>query len=136
VSLKPVVELDGAAFDDLEGFYDEVSRKLIPGAAWGRNLDAFNDILRGGFGTPPGGFIVRWKHSDLSRARLGHAETARVLRHRLTTCHPLNVSRVTTELEAATRKEGPTIFDVVVEILRDHEVGAAEGDDAVELILD
>jgi hypothetical protein len=49
---KHVYEIDGAAFSSLEGFFDEVSRKLIPDAIWGKNLDAFNDILRGGFGTP------------------------------------------------------------------------------------
>ena len=36
----PVLEIDGARFNDLEGFWDEVSRQLIPGAEWGRNLDA------------------------------------------------------------------------------------------------
>lgn len=51
---KMMYEIDGARFTTLEGFYDEVSRVLIPGASWGHNLDAFNDILRGGFGTPPG----------------------------------------------------------------------------------
>lgn len=43
-----VLEIDGTRFDDLEGFWNEVSRQLIPGADWGRNLDAFNDTLRGG----------------------------------------------------------------------------------------
>ena len=33
--------IDGAAFSTLEGFYDEISRILIPGAVWGYNLDAF-----------------------------------------------------------------------------------------------
>jgi hypothetical protein len=28
---KPVLEIDGARFDDLEGFWDEVSERLIPG---------------------------------------------------------------------------------------------------------
>ncbi|HET9058943.1 MAG TPA: barstar family protein [Acidimicrobiales bacterium] len=43
--------LDGASFDDLAGFFDAVSRALGT-KRWGKNLDAFNDILRGGFGTP------------------------------------------------------------------------------------
>ena len=56
-------EIDGKNFSTLEEFYDEISRVLIPGAQWGRNLDAFNDILRGGFGTPdsqvPGRGVAR-----------------------------------------------------------------------------
>jgi len=54
-----VYEIDGQRFSTLEDFYTEVSRVVIPGADWGHNLDAFNDILRGGFGTPEGGFTVR-----------------------------------------------------------------------------
>lgn len=70
---KRVYEIDGERFSTLDGFYDEISRVLIPGAWWGRNLDAFNDILRGGFGTPDEGFVLRWRNADLSRERLGPA---------------------------------------------------------------
>ena len=73
--MKRTIEIDGARFSSLEGFYDEVSARLIPGAEWGRNLDAFNDILRGGFGTPEKGFVLVWKNHALARDRLGHAET-------------------------------------------------------------
>ena len=72
---KRTFELDGTRFDTLEGFYDEVSRVLIPRAKWGRNHDAFNDILRGGFGTPAGGFVLRWTHSARSRRRLPRFNT-------------------------------------------------------------
>jgi RNAse (barnase) inhibitor barstar len=40
----------------LEAFYDEISRVLVPGHDWGRNLDAFEEILKGGWGTPAEGF--------------------------------------------------------------------------------
>ena len=68
---KPTYEIDGRRFATLDEFYEEISRVLIPGAKWGHNLDAFNDILRGGFGTPDGGFVLRWVNSDVSRQRLG-----------------------------------------------------------------
>jgi RNAse (barnase) inhibitor barstar len=54
---KKTLHVDGSEFSTLEGFYDHVSLRIVPGAEWGRNLDAFNDILRGGFGTPEEGFI-------------------------------------------------------------------------------
>ena len=62
--------LDGSRITSLETFYDEVSRVLIPGRQWGRNLDAFNDILRGGFGTPDEGFTLKWSHSVVSKKKL------------------------------------------------------------------
>ncbi len=131
---KPVLELDGARFETLEGFYDEVSRVLIPGADWGRNLDAFNDILRGGFGTPEGGFVLRWLRAGLSRVRLGHPETVRQLERRLALCHPSNRERVAEDLERARRGEGETVFDWLVEIVRDHGPGGRESRDGVEIV--
>jgi RNAse (barnase) inhibitor barstar len=66
----PVLVVDGANFSDLDGFAREFS-KLLRDYAWRGNLDAFNDILRGGFGTPEDGWLLRWLNSDLSRAALG-----------------------------------------------------------------
>ena len=56
---------DGSRTSSLEAFYDEISRVLIPNHDWGRNLDAFDDILRGGFGTPDEGFTLKWRHSAI-----------------------------------------------------------------------
>ena len=64
--------IDGERFSTLEEFYEEISRVLIPNAKWGHNLDAFNDILRGGFGTPDEGFILIWENSAVSKRRLGY----------------------------------------------------------------
>jgi RNAse (barnase) inhibitor barstar len=71
---KAEYEIDGRDFATLEEFYGVVSQVLIPGAKWGHNLDAFNDILRGGFGTLEGGFILRWKNSTVSRERQGYPD--------------------------------------------------------------
>lgn len=57
-------------FDNFAGFAREFSRHL-DGYVWHGNLDALNDILRGGFGTPEQGFVLRWLRSDLSREGLG-----------------------------------------------------------------
>jgi RNAse (barnase) inhibitor barstar len=69
-SSKPVFVVDGTAFSDLDGFARQFSTYLKD-HVWNGNLDAFNDILRGGFGTPEGGFVLRWLASDQSRHDLG-----------------------------------------------------------------
>jgi hypothetical protein len=122
-------------FATLEEFYGVVSRMLIPGAMWGHNLDAFNDILRGGFGTPEGGFILRWKNSTVSRERLSYPETVRQLDRRLSRCHPSNRQSVGQQLELARLGVGPTVFDWLVEIIEIHCMGGEEQEDGVELIL-
>lgn len=129
-------EIDGTRFSTLEEFYDEVSRVLIPDVFWGHNLDAFNDILRGGFGTPEAGFVLVWKNSDLSRRRLSYQETIRQLQLRLDRCHPSNIDNVAKELESAKRNEGSTVFDWLVEIIRVHGQGGSEEEDNVELFLE
>lgn len=128
--------LDGSKVTSLEAFFDEVSATLVPGAYWGRNLDAFNDILRGGFGTPDEGFVLRWTHSDVSRACLGYAETVRQLEKRLERCHPSNRDRIRAELRHAQQGKGATVFDWLLEIIRNHDLGGEQAADCVRLILE
>lgn len=130
-----VYELDGRRFSTLEDFYTEVSRVLIPGADWGHNLDAFNDILRGGFGTPEGGFTLRWLQHAVSKERLGFPETIRQLELRLARCHSLGRPQVLQELESARAGQGVTVFDWLVEIIRDHGPGGGQANDRVVLVL-
>ena len=56
--------LDGNRFDDLEGFYCEIDRLLTKDLTWktGHNLNAYNDLLRGGFGVHEYGepIIIKW----------------------------------------------------------------------------
>jgi RNAse (barnase) inhibitor barstar len=49
---KKTVTIDGYNFADFETFYNEIDRVCTRGLTWktGHNLNAFNDLLRGGFG--------------------------------------------------------------------------------------
>ena len=132
---KPTLEIDGQRFTTLDEFYDEIERVLIPGASWGRNLDAFNDILRGGFGTPEDGWILLWRNSDRSRETLGYPAKVKWLRGILKTCHPSNRESILARIEDAERGVGPTLFEDLVEIVRIHGPGGREADNGVLLEL-
>jgi len=121
-----IYTLEGTRFATLEDFFAEVGRVLIPGAAWDHNLDAFEDILRGGFGTPDGGFTLIWRDAARSRRQLGYPETVRQLERRLARCHPSNRARVAAELARARRGEGPTVFDWLTAIIAEHDDIALE----------
>lgn len=71
---KKIYILDCNRIQSLNGFYREVTNVLLEGGRWGKNLDAFNDILRGGFGQlPKEGFILRLKNSGRLKRALGVA---------------------------------------------------------------
>jgi len=50
--MRRTIVIDGNKFDDIEGFYYEMDSLLTKDLNWktGHNFDAFNDLLRGGFG--------------------------------------------------------------------------------------
>jgi len=121
-----IYTIEGTRFATLEGFFAEIGRVLIPGAAWGHNLDAFDDILRGGFGTPREGFTLLWRDAARSRRQLGYPETVRQLERRLARCHPDNRARAMAELARARRGEGPTVFDWLTAIIAEHDDIALE----------
>lgn len=132
---KPIIEIDGLAFESLEGFFDVFGSVALGGSEYGRNLDAFNDVLRGGFGTPEGGFVLRWKNAETSRQRLGFDETIRYIERKLTTCHPTNVVQVRDDLARARNGEGETLFEIICGILKNHGPGGEESEYGVELEL-
>jgi RNAse (barnase) inhibitor barstar len=128
--------IDGSRITSLETFYDEITRVVVPGYPWGRNLDALNDILRGGFGTPDEGFTLRWSKSAFSSKTLGYAETVRQLEIRLGRCHPSNRDDVRRKIADASASVGPTVFDWLIEIIEDHGEGGDQAEDNVSLLLD
>lgn len=130
----PVLIVDGTRFSDLDGFAREFSR-LLSGYTWQGNLDALNDVLRGGYGTPAHGWVLRWVASETSRAALGHPETARRLERLLPSVDPSNRAAAEARLDEARRGEGPTLFDGIVDIIRDHGPGGRESADGILLEL-
>ena len=118
---RKVYLVDGGRFSTLAETAAEFTRVLGLTMPWNGNLDAFNDFLRGGFGTPDEGFVLIWRHSDISRERLGYSETLRWLEERVQHCHPSNVASVQERIASARRNEGETLFDTLVEIIRDHD---------------
>jgi RNAse (barnase) inhibitor barstar len=118
---KKVYVVDASRFSTLVETAAEFTRVLGLTMPWNGNLDAFNDFLHGGFGTPDQGFVLVWRHSEVSRQRLGYGETLRWLEENVQHCHPSNIADVQKRIVAARRQEGETLFDILVSIIRDHK---------------
>lgn len=119
------VILDGNAFDSLDSFFDEVERKLARGLdfQFGRNLNAFVDVLRGGFGVHDYEEPLKliWLNSEKSRMDLGWDETVRSWELAFADCNPVNRDYFLKKLDAAKRKEGTTLFEDIVGMIRGEE---------------
>ena len=117
--------IEGAQVTSLERFWDVIGEAVNgPGGYFGRNLDALADCLGGGFGTPDE-FTFEWRDHELSRRHLGYPETVRQLELRLARAHPDNRPAVLADLAAARAGRGPTVFDWLLDVFRDHP-GALE----------
>lgn len=93
---------------------------FIPGSEWqGNSLDALDDILYGGYGTPEK-FVVVWKASEVSRQALGLDETRSYFKN-MPTAYTLNAA-------GKTEPRSKTLFETLVEIF--------EGHDNIELCLE
>ena len=67
--------VDGNNFSTMNEFYDEVEKVFTFNLGWkiGRNLNAFNDVLRGGFGRHEYGepTLIKWLNFRESERKLG-----------------------------------------------------------------
>lgn len=73
--MRRTYTMNGENFSDMKGFYDEVEAVFTSGLDWkiGRNLDAFDDILCGGFGRHEYGepILIEWLQYEKSKKELG-----------------------------------------------------------------
>jgi RNAse (barnase) inhibitor barstar len=118
------IELDGNSFGNLDTFCDAVERKLCPGfEGFGRNLSAFNDVLRGGFslfdyGEP---ISIVWAHSAKSRSDFDYHATVEYLEDIMKEPHPSNLPGLRSRLSEAKQARGETLFDIIVRIINEKE---------------
>ena len=91
------IEINGHNFSNIDGFYDEIEDKFTRNLEFktGRNLDAFNDILSGGFGV----FDVE---DTIDLIWLGS-----------------NKSKL--DLNKKHNSKGKTDFDIIIEIIKDNK---------------
>lgn len=95
IEAKKTIVINGNNFSTLEGFYSEIDAVLTKNLSWetGHNLNAFNDLLRGGFGVhdyeEP--IVILWQNSDKSKAEL------------------------------SALRDGETIYEILINIIREHE---------------
>jgi hypothetical protein len=64
---------------------------------------------------------IRWLNSSKSQKDLGYESMVSWLSRNLETCHPSNRLTVQARLEDAINGHGPTLFEWIVQIIRDND---------------
>lgn len=97
---------------------------LMIGEEWelGQSLDAFNDLLYGGFGviSRDEPIILTWSGFEHSREALGTEATRQYLLDKVQPGSPFNKALFKEKLEKLEQGSGETYFETILEIIADH----------------
>lgn len=114
--------INGNNFSDLQGFYDEVVNVLTKNFTdkFGRNMNAFDDILLGGFCKfeYQEKIIFIWKNAKKSQKDLGWPETIKYIENKLKRCNSRNLKSIENDLKLAKEGKGQTLFEIIVDKIK------------------
>ena len=117
-------KINGDNFQDIEGFYDELNRLVMKEENWklGVSLDAFNDLLYGGFGIIKDydELEIIWLNSEKSRKDLGLETTKSYYQNKLEHPEIYNSKFIQEKLEELEAGNGQTYFEILLEIISEH----------------
>lgn len=118
-------EVNGDAIDSIASFYAELNRIFMADEDWrlGESLDAFNDLLYGGFGAMPsdGTVTLVWHNLEATREALGAEATRAWLQAKLDDpAKRFNQESIQRDLDALNAGEGATYFDIILQIIANH----------------
>jgi hypothetical protein len=110
--------IDGNRFTDLDGFIKEFNIKVFgDDRTWMGGFGALNDMLRGGYGTPEGPYIIEWLNAHKSREDLGKDATLKWLEARKDRVHPTSRELWLKRIELMENNLGDTLFQKIIDII-------------------
>lgn len=113
---KKMTVINGGHFSDLKGFYEEVSQLFMKDQDWKvGTLDGFDDILYG-IETD-----ITWKDSQKSKEDLGFKITKEFYENKIKQGKPFNVELIQQKLDELIEESGPTLFEILIEIIESHK---------------
>lgn len=122
--MQPSLIIEGSRINDIPSFYEEINRVFMTGEDWklGNSLDAFNDLLYGGFGALHGNETVTliWRDMHYSKEALGLETTRKYYEAKLLPGSPYDKNIARQKLEELHKGIGQTYFDILMEIISEH----------------
>lgn len=118
------LQIEGTTIVDIPSLYAEINRVFMAGEDWqlGPSLDALDDLLYGAYGTLAGHETATmiWRDIERSRAALGLEATHAWLEDKLRQPDTFNAEAIGRQLDALHRGDGPTYFQIVMDIFASH----------------
>ena len=118
------ITIEGKNITDIATFYQEINRVFMSNENWkiAPSLDAFNDLLYGGFGAIDSKELTTliWKNFEENRKTLGLKTTKKFYESKLTAPEIYNINFVKGKITALESSNGSTYFEIILEIISDH----------------
>lgn len=122
--MKKII-IEGKNIDNIETFYEEVNRVFMSQENWkiAQSLDAFNDLLYGSFGEIKGKEKIQliWKDIEQNQKSLGFQTTLEFYQNKLKSPEIFNRKFVLSKIDELHNGVGLTFFEIVLEIISDHD---------------
>lgn len=122
--MKKII-IEGKNINNIETFYEEVNRVFMSDEHWkiAQSLDAFNDMLYGSFGEIKGKEKIQliWKDIEKNQKSLGFQTTLEFYQNKLKYPEIFNRKFVLSKIDELHNGVGRTFFEIVLEILSNHD---------------
>ena len=124
ILMKKII-IEGKNINNIETFYEEVNRVFMLHENWkiAQSLDAFNDMLYGSFGEIKGKEKIQliWKDMEQNQKSLGFQTTLEFYQNKLKSPEIFNHKFVLSKINELHNDVGFTFFEIILEIIADHE---------------
>ena len=122
--MKKII-IEGKNINNIETFYEEVNRVFMLHENWkiAQSLYAFNDMLYGSFGEIKGKEKIQliWKDIEQNQKSLGFQTTLEFYQNKLKSPEIFNRKFVLSKIDELHNGVGLTFFEIILEIITDHE---------------
>ncbi len=119
------ITIEGKNINNIETFYEEVNRVFMSQENWkiAQSLDAFSDMLYGSFGEIKGKEKIQliWKDIEQNQKSLGFQTTLEFYQNKLKSPEIFNQKLVLSKIDELHNGVGLTFFEIILEIITDHE---------------
>jgi hypothetical protein len=126
IPVIPQIILEGENIHDIPSFYKETNRVFMQNEDWelGESLDAFNDLLHGGFGILKGlpNIQLIWNSSKICSHSLGFNTTRVYYLRKIEPGLPFNRGYHEQKLIELEAGNGQTYFQIILDIISQYPI--------------